>query len=597
VSRGIERHGSQAARQAAFGTRFYHEDDFRPGGDPGTPVVVGLDGSHQTLQEFVHGTREARGGPQAKQKCEYCAEQATQSILHSEGMAYTPVCDKHLGKGTDAAEHCTPDGTRDPSNIVRVEKIAAGRWGPDHYQRTDAHDLVDYDPGYARSELRPEDLDQTPIRPGPWYHVTRSPGVKPGTILDPEQPNSFNYHTEELSPRDRWVFMHHDPEAAAIYGDNVWEVEPQGDGPYAYNGEDKAWTDGWVAPKAKVLRKYTPPKPTDDPGVMSFAEAMERMGRLERLAALPPNLQIKYHPDYSTVPKGKDGSSPWMPPVAVAEMDGSPVGYLEWFPTNDDSPTANGGEVSMVRVEPNFRRQGIGTALWDWVKENVEPELRHSDMQSTEGYDWATAVDARQASQRTAMPAPGPIYRGLTLDLSAPEGTFGAASPKIRELLKTHGPEAPEFIEELLRNGTGSYWTRDKGIAESINQTMGDGLQVVMNADWDGNDAQPLHNENLRKLPDSWGDMSLLAPQENAVSEFNLKPGKELPVKSIRVRRKGEPSWREILRQPVRARTGARNTVHVALPNPTVERSIALAMLSLDQLMRLATTVKGPDHG
>jgi len=37
--------------------------------------------------------------------------------------------------------------------------------------------------------------------------------------------------------------------------------------------------------------------------------------------------------------------------------------------------------------------------------------------------------------------------------------------------------------------------------------------------------------------------------------------------------------------------------VHVALPNPTVERSIALAMLSLDQLMRLATTVKGPDHG
>ncbi|QDH91870.1 hypothetical protein SEA_PHRAPPUCCINO_195 [Mycobacterium phage Phrappuccino] len=67
------------------------------------------------------------------QKCEYCSQQATKRILHSEGMAYTPVCDKHLDKGKDAAEHCTPDGSRDPSNIVRIEKIGASQFIVDNF--------------------------------------------------------------------------------------------------------------------------------------------------------------------------------------------------------------------------------------------------------------------------------------------------------------------------------------------------------------------------------------------------------------------------------------------------------------------------------
>ena len=53
----------------------------------------------------------------AKQKCEYCSAQATRRILHSEGMAYIPVCDQHLTKGKNDAAHSTPDGTEDESNI------------------------------------------------------------------------------------------------------------------------------------------------------------------------------------------------------------------------------------------------------------------------------------------------------------------------------------------------------------------------------------------------------------------------------------------------------------------------------------------------
>lgn len=70
------------------------------------------------------GVRTAKGFPK-NQKCEYCKEQATQRIIHSEGMAYVPVCDSHLSKGKDDAAACVPYGEPDPSNIDRVEKISA----------------------------------------------------------------------------------------------------------------------------------------------------------------------------------------------------------------------------------------------------------------------------------------------------------------------------------------------------------------------------------------------------------------------------------------------------------------------------------------
>jgi HK97 family phage portal protein len=69
------------------------------------------------------------------QKCEYCDNQATQRVIHSEGMAYVPACDEHLGRAKDDAAHCTPDGTNDPSNINAVRPIRsageARHAGPD----------------------------------------------------------------------------------------------------------------------------------------------------------------------------------------------------------------------------------------------------------------------------------------------------------------------------------------------------------------------------------------------------------------------------------------------------------------------------------
>lgn len=68
------------------------------------------------------------------QKCEYCDEQATQRVIHSEGMGYIPCCDAHLEDAELDAIHCVPGDEPDPTNIVRVDKISRVAAIPDGYQ-------------------------------------------------------------------------------------------------------------------------------------------------------------------------------------------------------------------------------------------------------------------------------------------------------------------------------------------------------------------------------------------------------------------------------------------------------------------------------
>lgn len=79
-----------------------------------------------THTRFRKGTRhwetETKDLPKT-QKCKYCDGQATKRVIHSEGRAYVPACDTHLGKAKDAAAACVPSGNPDPSNIDRVDEI------------------------------------------------------------------------------------------------------------------------------------------------------------------------------------------------------------------------------------------------------------------------------------------------------------------------------------------------------------------------------------------------------------------------------------------------------------------------------------------
>lgn len=84
--------------------------------------------------KFRKGTRhwetkevdEIKKGFPKNQKCKYCKEPAVKRIIHSEGMAYIPVCSGHLDKGKDAAAACTPPGYGpDPSNIDAIRDVKA----------------------------------------------------------------------------------------------------------------------------------------------------------------------------------------------------------------------------------------------------------------------------------------------------------------------------------------------------------------------------------------------------------------------------------------------------------------------------------------
>lgn len=70
----------------------------------------------------THAKLEGKALPKS-QKCKYGDEPATKRIIHAEGRAYIPVCDKHLAKGKAAAAKATPSGESDPSNIDAIRPI------------------------------------------------------------------------------------------------------------------------------------------------------------------------------------------------------------------------------------------------------------------------------------------------------------------------------------------------------------------------------------------------------------------------------------------------------------------------------------------
>jgi GNAT superfamily N-acetyltransferase len=50
------------------------------------------------------------------------------------------------------------------------------------------------------------------------------------------------------------------------------------------------------------------------------------------------------------------------------------------------------GKIDMIKVAPEYRRQGIGTAMLDWHRNNVDPDLGHSTDQTPLGRAWGRSV-------------------------------------------------------------------------------------------------------------------------------------------------------------------------------------------------------------
>ena len=123
---------------------------------------------------------------------------------------------------------------------------------------------------------------------------------------------------------------------------------------------------------------------------------------------------------------------PIIAPAVTAHLDGEMVGSVEWHPHYDNAPERH-GEVSMIDVPERHRRKGIGTALYDWARDNVEPKLHHSPHQSYDGEVWAAAEEDRQHD---------PSYRTGSQDKTLEQ--------HLRDTYEPHPPGDPGLPESLV---------------------------------------------------------------------------------------------------------------------------------------------------
>jgi GNAT superfamily N-acetyltransferase len=76
----------------------------------------------------------------------------------------------------------------------------------------------------------------------------------------------------------------------------------------------------------------------------------------------------------------------------LAEHNGRSVGKLEW-----DSGT---GDIQGVEVDPEHRRKGIATAMWNRAQEVSKGNVGHSPARSDEGDAWARSVGGSGLERR-----------------------------------------------------------------------------------------------------------------------------------------------------------------------------------------------------
>lgn len=75
--------------------------------------------------------------------------------------------------------------------------------------------------------------------------------------------------------------------------------------------------------------------------------------------------------------------------LLVAYRDGVEAGRLGWV--RETGWRGQAGKVSGIRVEESFRRQGVGTALWDAARV-VDANVHHSTSLLPDGRAWVESL-------------------------------------------------------------------------------------------------------------------------------------------------------------------------------------------------------------
>ena len=114
---------------------------------------------------------------------------------------------------------------------------------------------------------------------------------------------------------------------------------------------------------------------------------------------LPEGLTFQHHPEgFEPFP---DVIQPNIPvsnsyPTVSAHDGDRMIGHIQW---RDDGHPRRNNEIWDLRVHPDYQRRGVGTALFDWTTDQINPDLKHSNNLSDEGRAFAEAEDARPLAQ------------------------------------------------------------------------------------------------------------------------------------------------------------------------------------------------------
>lgn len=117
--------------------------------------------------------------------------------------------------------------------------------------------------------------------------------------------------------------------------------------------------------------------------------------RLAMPAPLPDDITFQLHRRQDTLDEAMRHSKFFADvPTVTAHLgdDPDPIGHLEWHGIDSGYPV---GQVEFIHVKPDHRRHSIATAMFDWVKQNAEPRLHHSDEHTELGRQWVNHEQSR----------------------------------------------------------------------------------------------------------------------------------------------------------------------------------------------------------
>lgn len=257
-------------------------------------------------------------------------------------------------------------------------------------------------------------------------------------------------------------------------------------------------------------------------------------------APMPEGIQFKYHPDYPYDLHGHQRG-----PTAYAVKDYDQLGYVTWHPD---------GEVKMIDVNPDYRRHGIGTALFDFAKQH-EPNLHHSPHKSDLGEAWSSYEKSRHTALNCYVarapynPAGGPLWRGMRVKWSPEElsqlndlhqsGDHQALAHTILDKVQ-HGSTAGEWnAPREDGGGLGVYWSGSPDVSHSYSH-HGDGHDpkpagpfenVVVQADkynpeheWTPYDDDADYDEDLNEFLNEDRETDLYEGAPVSISHVHVKP-------------------------------------------------------------------------